>query len=67
MKYRTIETQIPWKYKWKAISGRGLILVYTNKPLKHPFTDFWYSDSGEHMEIGEGPKPKDWTKTIVKL
>ena len=32
MKYRTIETQVPWKFKWKATDDDGNKHVYTKKP-----------------------------------
>ena len=66
MKYRTIETQIPWKYKWKAIDPTGFIYIFTYKPI-YKNLYFWGITKGNYMRIGEGPKPKDWTKTLVKL
>ena len=65
MKYRTIETQIPWKYKWKAIDEDGYISIFELKPIRGKYT--WGSTKGQHWIIGQGPKPKDWTKTLVKL
>ena len=67
MKYRTIETQIPWKYKWKAIDADGIIAVFTDKPRLLDFGKRWDTEIGDFIEIGRGPKPKDWTKTLVKL
>ena len=66
MKYRTIETQIPWKYKWKAIDKSGVIAVFTHKP-EPAYNECWESGFGLVLEIGHGPKPKDWTKTLEKL
>ena len=65
MKYRTIETQIPWKYKWKAIDDDGNKHVYTKKPKEGKY--WWSWTGGLVLHIGQGPKPKDWTKTLVKL
>ena len=66
MKYRTIETQIPWKYKWKAIDKDGDIYVYPDLP-KVVINGRWAAYPYEFLKIGEGPKPKDWTKTLEKL
>ena len=65
MKYRTIETQIPWKYKWKAIDEDGCIHVFMFKPRR--LESVWYDGTADYFLIGIGPKPKDWTKTLVKL
>ena len=45
MKYRTIETQIPWKYKWKAIDADGRVAVYTHKPVKDYYL-YWIKNFG---------------------
>ena len=67
MKYRTIETQIPWKYKWKAIDENGQIMAFSKKPTLGNYYDWWIIGDGDEIHIGKGPKPKDWTKTLVKL
>ena len=64
MKFRTIETQIPWKYKWKAIDEDGSIYIYIKKPKQGTYG--WLGD-GYIRSIGIGPKPKDWTKTLERL
>ena len=66
MKYRTIETQIPWKYKWKAIDKDGKITVFVTKPKCNISNGFWESYP-YYFSLGYGPEPKDWTKTLVKL
>ena len=54
MKYRTIETQIPWKYKWKARDKDGIIAVYTEEPEKLYEWNRWDTCIGDFIEIGNG-------------
>ena len=67
MKFRTIETQVPWKFKWKAIDKDGAIVVFTMKPKYDDCGEWWHRTSSKYRVIGQGPKPADWTKTLERI
>ena len=58
------------KLKWQAIDKDGKVVQFTHKPTPDPIGGYWDCDRkpGAFYEVvTQGPKPKDWTKTLEKL
>ena len=41
--------------------------AFSKKPTLGNYYDWWIIGDGDEIHIGQGPKPKDWTKTLERL
>ena len=73
-KFKEITIQVPAEYKWKTVDPDGKITIHTHKPKPYVHikychsleTDSWESP-GDFMDVGYGPEPKDFTKTLERI
>ena len=61
----TIETAIPYSFKWMVTDANGEIYVFAKNPK--PVDGVWECLSGGYIQIGKGPKPIDYSKTKIRL
>lgn len=75
MNYKSLTTIVPDWANWSTVDENGEIWVWGDRPsesLPVPLLlgiwDFTRTDGlGKGLQIGEGPKPKDWRKEIYRL
>jgi len=68
-KFKKIIIPVETKYKWKAVDDDGYISLYSHKPIIK--RGYWYlaiTDCNRYStQIGIGPIPKDFTKTLERI
>ena len=66
-KFKEITIQVPASFKYRATDEDGVMVIFQKLPKADKDYGLWRPNKGGHLEVGRGPIPKDFAKTLERI